>query len=279
MKILIIPCDGNSQPKAKATSDHGITRAQHAAREYHRSAKLRKAKSKSHSDHGNHQLKTSDVGDSTQATDATQLPVELPSLLQPFLGPTRADPFQSGCKSNAPPYVHEMLDHAICYQWSEFRLSDGDAGLNAAKAEIMQSVLKSPVAWYAIIFAGATHNAYQHGAYGIPKQNEQLRLFYKTKAIELLLAEINRNGEKVSEETLVSMIVLASHGTGENLDGADSAKHRDLRLPFVPHVHGVEYYSAMDPGLEHLQALYSLVDKRGGLRTIKLRSLAICIQL
>ncbi|EXJ58433.1 hypothetical protein A1O7_05858 [Cladophialophora yegresii CBS 114405] len=286
MKILIIPYDGGNQSQAKASED-GVTRTQHAAREYHRNAKLRKARTKARATEGGdqRQRKAKKTGGSTgspETEDGEKLPVrqqQQQSSLHTLLGVSRADPFKTGCSSDVPVYVHEMLDHAISYQWSEFRLSDDGAGLNAPKAEIMQSVMKSPQAWYAVIFAGATHDAYQHGAFGAPKQNEQLRLYYKTKAIEALLEDIAQNADMVSEETLLSMIVLASHGTGEKLRGADSAKRRDLRLPFVPHVHGVEYYSAMDTGSEHLNAVYSLVDKRGGLRSIRLRSLAICIQL
>ncbi|KAJ9609466.1 hypothetical protein H2200_005793 [Cladophialophora chaetospira] len=280
MKILIIPYDGGKQ--SQATTSEGVTRTQHAAREYHRNAKLRKAKNKPSSQAGSHRPRKPGKGgssDDSDSTDASEPQLEQLSPIQTLLGASRADPFRTGCISDAPPYVHEMLDHAVSYQWSEFRLSDTGDMLNAAKAEIMHSVLKSPQAWYAAIFAGATHDAYQHGVYGVPKQNEQLRLYYKTKAIEAVLADVSQNGDMVSEESLLSMTVLASHGTGERLKGADSAKRRDLRLPFVPHVHGVEYYSAMDTGTEHLNAIYSLVDKRGGLRTIRTRSLAISIQL
>ncbi|OCT51412.1 hypothetical protein CLCR_08358 [Cladophialophora carrionii] len=284
MKILIIPYDGGNQSQANASED-GVTRTQHAAREYHRNAKLRRARTKGRIPEDDQRRRKPKKGGSTgspETEDGEKLSVgqqQQRSSLHTLLGVSRADPFKAGCSSDVPVYVHEMLDHAISYQWSEFRLSDDGAGLNAPKAEIMQSVMKSPQAWYAVIFAGATHDAYQHGAFGVPKQNEQLRLYYKTRAIEALLEDIGQNGDMVSEETLLSMIVLASHGTGEKLRGADSAKRRDLRLPFVPHVHGVEYYSAMDTGSEHLNAVYSLVDKRGGLRSIRLRSLAICIQL
>jgi hypothetical protein len=281
MKILIIPYDGGTKSQA-STSDDGVTRTQHAAREYHRNAKLRKAQSKSDAPTNNRRRsKSSKESSSTGSTDASGSEsddTERRASLLTLLGASRADPFHTGCRSDAGIYVHEMLDHAISYQWSEFRLADGP-GSDAAKGELMQSVMQSPQAWYAVIFAGATHDAYQHGTFGVPKQNEQLRLYYKTKAIEALVEDISKNGDMVGEDTLLSMIVLASHGTGEHLKGSDSAKRRDYRLPFMPHVHGVEYYSAMDTGTEHLNAVCSLVDKRGGLRTIRQRSLAISIQL
>ena len=133
------------------------------------------------------------------------------------------------------------------------------------------------MAWYTIIFAGPTHNAYQHGGCGTTKQNEQLRLLYKTKAIRSLLDYIQENGDNVSEEALLSMITLAFHGTGEILKGHDSYKRQNR--PFLSHLHDVEYYASMDVGIDHLHAVYCIVDGWGGLRMLQRKSLAIVIQL
>ena len=170
-----------------------------------------------------------------------------------------------------------MLDHAVHHQWSEFRLSDDETGINAPRIDIMQSVMKNPHCWYAIIYAGATHNAYQRGGYESTKENLHLRLMYKTKAIGSVLDDVKQNGDNISEEALLSMVVLASHGSGDRLKGTKT--YRRQQLPFLTHIHDVEYYASMETGWEHLQAVYTLLDKRGGLHTIQLKSLAICIQM
>ncbi|KAJ9604789.1 hypothetical protein H2200_010904 [Cladophialophora chaetospira] len=285
MKVLFIPCDGDGHAK-KTVSEEGVTRTQHAAREYHKKAKLRRAKTKDQPVHDKRSpRKSSSASNSTSSTDTPTdepLDIELEARRQSpnqiLLGASRSDPFNTigDSDSGIPLYVHEMLDHAISYHWSEMCLTDG-GGPNAARTEIMQSVMHSPAAWYTIVYAGATHNAYQYGGRGTTKQNEQLRLMYKTKAIRSLMDYIQENGDKVSEEALLSMITLASHGTGESLKGHDSYKRQNLS--FLSHLHDVEYYVSMDTGMEHLHAVYSIVDQRGGLRALRRKSLAIVIQL
>jgi hypothetical protein len=279
---MFILCDGDGQPQ-KTNSGRGVTRNQHAAREYHRKEKQRRVKAKpkdqsTRAEPGPPRSQAeSSVASTNVASVTTSDPEQQPSPCT-MLGASRRDPFNSACETDVSLYVHEMLDHAVSYQWSEFRLSDDMAGLNAARAEIMQSVMQSKVAWYSVIFAGATHNAYQHGGRGVTKENEQLRLHYKSKALRALMDDIARSGDSVSEQTLLSMITMASHGSGETLRGTNNLKRQDAPFLCQPR-HDVDYYAAMDTGLEHINALYAIVDKRGGLRSIKLRSLAICVQL
>ncbi|EXJ53924.1 hypothetical protein A1O7_09260 [Cladophialophora yegresii CBS 114405] len=274
MKVLFISCDGQGQAR-KTSSDEGVTRCQHAAREYHKTAKLRRARNKAQPVH-KFRKPVKPLVNPTDEPAVPELKLEQHLPIQVLLGASRSDPFNTIGDAGAPLYVHEMLDHAITSHWSELCLTDGE-GLNAARAEMMQSVMYSPIAWYTIVFAGATHNAYQYGGRGTTKQNEQLRLVYKTKAISSLLEYIQENSDTVSEEALLSMITLASHGTGENLKGHDAYKRQ--KLPFLSHLHDVEYYASMDIGMEHLTAVYSIVDQRGGLLTLRRRSLAIIIQL
>ena len=170
-----------------------------------------------------------------------------------------------------------MLDHAITYQWSEFRFTDDQSGLNAIKAEVMESVITSPVAWHTVVFAGATHNAYRYGSRGLSKRNQQLRMLYKNKAISCMLDDVKRNGNDVSDGTLMSMVTLAAHSSDESLRGTDAVK--GTKQPSLLTAHDIDYYSSMDIGWQHLNALYTILDERGGLHTVQLKSVAIAIQL
>ncbi|KAH0837411.1 hypothetical protein FOPE_05018 [Fonsecaea pedrosoi] len=276
MKVLFIECDGEGRAQ-KSVSDEGVTRTQHAAREYHKKAKLRKAKTKAQHAHGARKANKSNSTTSTDESAVLELEAKRESPVKILLGASRSDPFHTIGETGAVPlYVHEMLDHAITCHWTEMCLSDG-GGVSAARTEIMQSVIHCPVTWYTIVFAGATHNAYQYGDRGTTKQNEQLRLTYKSKAIRSLLDYIQENGDNVSEEALLGIITLASHGTGENLKGHESYKRQTL--PFLSHLHDVDYYANMDTGMEHLNAVYAIVDRWGGLRTLRRKSLAIVIQV
>ncbi|KIX94733.1 uncharacterized protein Z520_09423 [Fonsecaea multimorphosa CBS 102226] len=280
MKVLFIECNADGRAQ-KAVSDEGVTRTQHAAREYHKKAKLRRAKAKgdSRKPPPTKKASSSEITWTDESALQEQRAKRDESPVKILLGASRSDPFHTiGEKDGVVPlYVHEMLDHAISCHWLELCLSDGGGGHNAARAEIMTSVIHSPVTWYTIVFAGATHNAYQYGGRGTTKQNEQLRLAYKTKAIRSLLDYIQENGDNVSEEALMGIITLASHGTGEVLKGHDSYKRQTL--PFLSHLHDVDYYASMDTGMEHLNAVYAIVGRWGGLRKLQRRSLAVIIQV
>ncbi len=141
----------------------------------------------------------------------------------------------------------------------------------------MECIITNPAAWYAFIFGGATHNAFQYGGRELPKFNEQLRLIYKSKAIRRILADIEQDGENLSDGTLMSIVTLAAHGSGESLKGQDSVKIKSQ--PSLLTAHDVNFYMSMDTGWEHLNILCSILEKRGGLQTVKIKSVAISMQL
>ena len=137
MKVLFIPCAGDGQAHKIA---EGVSRSQHAAREYHRNAKLRKAKTKVR--HGHDSRKSSKPSSTTAAgqSEVAERKLKQESPVKILLGASRSDPFDTIGDFGAPFYVHEMLDHAISHHWSEMYLSDG-GGSDGARTEIMQSVM------------------------------------------------------------------------------------------------------------------------------------------
>ena len=142
----------------------------------------------------------------------------------------------------------------------------------------MQCMTVNPAAWYTIIFGGAAHNAFRYGARGPPKFNEQLRLIYKSKAIRCILADIEQNGDCLSDGTLLSIVTMAAHGSRESLKGQDLVKNKSQ--PSLLTAHDVlGFYMSVDTGWEHLNTLYLLLKKRGGLKTVKMQSVAISMQL
>lgn len=112
---------------------------------------------------------------------------------------------------------------ALCHQWSVFRHSRGLEGLNAIKAEILKSAMSVRLSWYAVLYAGATFYAFNFGPRLRPQLHEPLRLFFKDQALQCLRNEILEN-KPASDETLLSIAVLACHGTGEIPKLGDSKK-------------------------------------------------------
>ena len=158
-----------------------------------------------------------------------------------------------------------------------FRFSSDQAGLNSLKAEVMGCAMNEPVAWFTVIFAGATHNAFNHGMEYSPKFNNLLRLTYKDKAIRCLIEGISKSDGVASDGMLLSMVTLAAHGKGEV--PARISLNKRWTTSSLSRAHDVDYYGGMETAWAHMDALQTLVARRGGLDRVKLRAAAIAVQL
>jgi hypothetical protein len=172
-----------------------------------------------------------------------------------------------------------LADHAlaISYQWSVFRYSSDIEGLNALKQDVMKGAMQVPVTWYTVIYAGATHNAFNHNLGYSPRFNEVLRLTYREKAIRHLKDEIAKSNGIVRDEVFLSLVTLSAHGYGDI--PKDPSRSKSWTSSCLGHAHNVDYYGAMETGWEHMNAMRILVAKRGGLHNIKLKAAALAVQL
>jgi hypothetical protein len=172
-----------------------------------------------------------------------------------------------------------LADHAlaISYQWSVFRYSSDIEGLNALKQDVMKGAMQVPVTWFTVIYAGATHNAFNYNLGYSPRFNEVLRLTYREKAIRHLKDEIVKSNGIVCDEVFLSLVTLSAHGYGDI--PRDPSRSKSWTSSCLGHAHNVDYYGAMETGWEHMNAMRILVAKRGGLQNIKLRAAALAVQL
>jgi hypothetical protein len=172
-----------------------------------------------------------------------------------------------------------LADHvlAISYQWSVFRFSSDIEGLNALKKDVMKGAMQVPVTWYTVIYAGATHNAFNYNLGYSPRFNEVLRLTYREKAIRHLKDEIAKSDGVVRDEVFLSLVTLSAHGYGDI--PKDPSRHKSWTSSCLGHAHNVDYYGAMETGWEHMNAMRVLVAKRGGLQNIKLKAAGLAVQL
>ena len=136
--------------------------------------------------------------------------------------------------------------------------------------------MDTPVAFYTIVFAAATHCAFRHGVHSISKSDDFLRLSYKAKAIRLMIEEVKASHGVVSDQVLMSVVTMAAHGT----DPWGIAKLEDTgdALPLAT-IQDFHYYGSMQCEWAHLRALHYLVQQRGGLKNIKLAGVANAIAL
>lgn len=158
-----------------------------------------------------------------------------------------------------------------------FRYSSDLAGLNELKKDVMKGAMQVPATSYTVIYAGATHNAFNYKQSSCPRFNEVLRLTYREKAIKHLKDEIAASKGIVRDEVFLSIIALSAHGYGEIPQ--DPGLHKSWTASCLGEAHNVDYYGAMDTAWEHLNALRILVARRGGLGNIKLKAAAHAVQL
>lgn len=143
------------------------------------------------------------------------------------------------------------------------------------KNAVLQCAMHSPAAFYTIVFAGATHNAFAHTGMDVPNHNKMLRLSYKTQAIKELNHEVQALKGHASDELLLCIITLAAHGSG---DALTPPAVEESTSPLAS-AQNFQYYGRMTWETAHLKAIRVLIEQKGGLHTIKMPGLANAIGL
>ena len=135
--------------------------------------------------------------------------------------------------------------------------------------------MTEPVSFYTIVFASATYHSYRNAEKGTVEHDEASRLSYQAQALKLMIDAIKKSNGYASDELLLSVVTLAAHGGSRSVQ---SMEFKQNNLPWA-NLPNVDYYGSMQCELAHLQALYFLVHRRGGLQNIKLSGLANAIAL
>ncbi len=283
--VLFVAYKPSSSGSTSFVEEPGITQHKHAALEYHRRVKfqrlarpdaptqLPKGKSSRHI----RQLQSSSrrpllPRSNTSASDDEENNKSSLAILD--LGAGQLDPFNVAVPGDQPHYVLEMLDHAASYQWPVFSTSKTNASVANIKHAVFSSAMVSPASFYTIIFAGATHNAYAHTGMDVPRENKMLRLSYKFQAIKAVNEEIKALKGEPSDDLLLSMITLAAHGNGEQLEPPGKAPKSLLAT-----AQNFDYYGTIRWELAHYHAIAPLIERKGGLHAVKIPGLANALEL
>jgi hypothetical protein len=159
--------------------------------------------------------------------------------------------------------------------WRVFNLARPVFDEGVIKSAVLAGAMQSPAAFWTTIFAGATHNSYLLGGHDPTGREKTLRLSYKTHAITALNSEIQSLEGPASDELLLAIITLATHGSDEHVNSPTE----EASLSPLASVHNFQYYSGMDWEEAHLKAVVHLVYQKGGLHSIKMPGLANAIGL
>ncbi|OAG45406.1 hypothetical protein AYO21_00040 [Fonsecaea monophora] len=311
--VFFVPYRPHSKSKKPSSGEPAISQQKHAAREYHRKAKLER-------------LAKLNAIHNRDARSASESPPPGISSRPPLLrnktfpeddirnrtfavfdvGTGVLDPFNACIPSGVPSYALDILDYgrsnleagiSLCLahypvapgaaasslirptaaskQWTIASSSNSVLSEGTIKTALLACAMQSRAAFWSIIFAGATHNAYIQGETGNPSRNRTLLLSYKTQAIRELNVEIQELQGPVSDELLLAIITLAAHGSGEQLEPPPQGEN----LSALQSVQSFQYYGRMQSEAAHLKAICHLVYQKGGLHTVKMPGLANALAL
>ncbi len=257
---------------------------QHAARVYHRKAKLLRkitrstkqsptstttakkaepgsilARDDTNSDHER------SSGTLTESRLFTEDPVSL-------LGAGRIDPFDAYCTSDRALITHEMLDHAISYQWALFAPDDKSSSLTAIKKVVMDTAIRFPVCFHTLVYSGATHKAFHQAPTVDNSKSALLRLKSKGEALKELRVASESNDTALKDGVIFAMTLLAIMGNGEKVTSVTDLERRTLAAQ-----QDGQFYASQEYEWTHWRALIKVVKMKGGLHTIGFPGLAFAI--
>lgn len=183
------------------------------------------------------------------------------------LGGGRADPFNIFCVDSSPPQHQQIFDHAVSAQWSLFATSQKEADLTVVKTEVMSHVIHSPVSYYTFLYCGACHRLFwKEGFERSPGRTAEL-LMLKNKAIRAMMEAVKTGLGEPSDEVIMAMVLLASHGTAETAQRRVLGKVQNRKS--LVRTLEAEYWCALDTEGPHMDILADLVQRRGGVRNIR----------
>jgi hypothetical protein len=239
------------------------TPQQHAARVYHRKAKLLKAsRTTSHK--------------AVNKTSKTRPEASIDSNSGPnpvtLLGAGRVDPFDAYCTSDRRLIVHEMLDHAISYQWTLFAANDKPESLLTAKRVVMDTAIRFPVCFHTLVYSGATHKAFHQSPVVDNRESALLRLKSKGEALKALMVASQSSDRAFSDGVIFAMTLLAIVGYGERITSETKQERRTLAAQ-----QDGQFYASQEYEWHHWQAVVDVVKMKGGLHTIAFPGLAFAI--
>ncbi|KAH6975551.1 hypothetical protein EDB80DRAFT_740579 [Ilyonectria destructans] len=181
------------------------------------------------------------------------------------LRPAGWDPFDSFVMSGMGRDEHLMLYYAFTNTWPQF--GEFESGRRKFAQSWLWRTLESPAAFYAGLMGSSTHYTISCPTASIQNRILVMGLKWKIQAIRAVrsLIEQHQFGSPrgFSNSDLLAIFVLAIHGS---MDLSDQPEPHPLSpLATYRHMH---VYGRMKPGKEHMNAIYYIVEQKGGISNI-----------
>ncbi|WAO94415.1 Hypothetical protein NCS54_01199700 [Fusarium falciforme] len=160
---------------------------------------------------------------------------------------------------------HLMLYYAFTTTWPQF--GEFESGRRNFAQSWLWRTLESPAAFYAGLMGSATHYTIFCPTASIQNRILTMGLKWKIQAIRAVrsLIEQHQSGSprEFTNSDLLAIFVLAIHGS---INFSDEPEPHPLS-PFATYRH-MHIYGRLQPGKEHMNAIYYIVDQKGGISNI-----------
>ncbi|KAJ9500268.1 hypothetical protein H2202_004063 [Exophiala xenobiotica] len=301
--ILFVPYRQPSSNKAKlsATVGDDISPQKHAAREYHRKAKVTRQQAESSAQNKRHSRKKHqpsegrpNAGSHPKKESVLEEEDQTKTLEVIDPGAGRLDPFNIVLPNNVPSYVMEMLDYGVSILQSGITLcllhyppvipaehtatslharptskspSSTVSALGNLRDVVVSCALHSPASFYTIALAGATHRSYSTET----SQNIKiLRLHYAVQAVKALNHELQTLDGDPADALLFCISLLAAHASSGEQVSPPVKEQSKSPLATAQ----TQYYGSLRWEDAHMKAIRLLVERKGGIHKVKLPGIA-----
>lgn len=136
----------------------------------------------------------------------------------------------------------------------------------------MNLAMDSPLLFHTLVFAGATHKAFHQAQTVNNRKSQVLRLTCKGKALQTLRRALSAPETMCSDDVIFSMLLLASHGSGEKVT---AATYREKRI--LAAAQDAQFYASMEYEWSHMRGLLDVLRVKGGLQEISVPGVAFAI--
>ncbi|KAM5349954.1 hypothetical protein ACJ41O_006459 [Fusarium nematophilum] len=177
--------------------------------------------------------------------------------------PAGWDPFKSFNMSSMGSEEQMMLHYAFTATWPQF--GEFDSGRRQFAQSWLWRTLESPAAFYSGLMGSSTHYTISCPTASIRDRILMMGLKWKIQAISAVrsVIEEHQSGSPISNSDLLAIFVLAIHGS---MDLSEQPEPHPLSpLATYRHMH---VYGRMKPGKAHVNAIYYLVEEKGGISKI-----------
>ena len=130
----------------------------------------------------------------------------------------------------------------------------------------MSYAVHQPVSYYALVYAGACHEHFWNRSSTRTTDLDPELVKLKLQAIRALREAIQQQGD-VTEDIILGTFMLAACDNGDRARRVPRGKVQG-RKPLL-YTNDTEFWSALDAERSHLKVFYDLLEKRGGIRTIR----------